>query len=640
MKRAGILCFILLVLCLWMSMDVNAEEPDYILGRTMTDEEIAAVEEAVLPYAGQGGYLAEDEPELWRMQAEPNDMGTSFRFLSRYDLRQQGIYLQVREQRYGDCWAFATMDMLQIGALLQGIPGAEDLSERHLVYYTYHSVYGNRGQQTGEGTGFMDSGNAEKCFVYGGKYDYAVRTLGAYVGAVQEKAYPYAQTREALPDSVSAAYEGAVLRLKGAYIINADDRNAIKDKILEYGSVGITYCSSLDYYNYHTAAQYCPVSARADHAVVIIGWDDSYSRDNFKEKPSGDGAWLVKNSWGTVFGIEGYFWLSYEDASIAGSAYALEVTGPDTYEHIYQCDNTLLDGQITGEDSLWVANSFVLGEGGAFWEKPEAVSVMVPVGNLEYSLQIYQENGESSNGNPEKGIPLLDVPAVGRLVTPGLHTIELEEEIQLPPSSRVYIVLQLRGERPAVYTDVTKTSMYTVCNSVGGEGVSYYKAGDTWIDYGAAENRNFRIKLFTGDGDRQNVITDTYRQYLDMDNAYEAVGFLYEQLLHRAGEAEGIDYWVERRQSSEPIEILEGFLFSDEYHWKNPGQNPWLLLRQVVQTEYTVDVGVISALYDEILGRAYDLQGLLSWADAMERGMELSELRKGFLESAEYIGSL
>lgn len=639
MRRTGVFCFILLALCLWTPMDADAEEPDYILGRTMTDEEIAAVEEAVRPYAGQGGYLPEDEPLLWGTQAEPNDTGASSPYPSRYDLRQRGIDLKVRQQRYGDCWAFATMDMLRIGAFLREIPVADDLSERHLVYYTYHSVHGNRGQQTGEGTGFMDSGNAEKCFVYGGKYDYAVRTLGAYMGAAREKAYPYAQAREALPDSVSDAYEGAALRLKGAYIIHAKDRDAIKDKIMEYGSVGITYCSSLDYYNYHTAAQYCPAPARADHAVVLIGWDDSYSRDNFKEKPAGDGAWLVKNSWGTTFGIEGYFWLSYEDASIADRAYALEVTNPDTYEHIYQCDNTLLDGQLTGEGSLWVANGFVLGEDGAFWEKPRAVSVMVPAGNLDYSLQIYQENDESGRGNPEQGTPLLAVPAEGRLDTPGLHTIELEGELQLPPGSRVYIVLRLRGEYPAVYTDATKTSMYTICNSVGGEGVSYYKVGDTWIDYGLAENRNFRIKLFTDDGVRQNAIADIYTQYLDTENAYEAVDFLYEQLLHRAGEAEGIHFWLDQRQNRQPIEILEGFLFSDEYRRKNPGQNPWLLLEQAVSTQYMVDVGVISAVYEEILGRTYDLPGLLNWADAMERGMELNEVRRGFLESSEYRGS-
>ena len=564
MLRARIVYIMLLMLCLCLPMTVDAEESDYVLGRPMTDEEIAAVEEAVAPYAGQGGYVAEDEAEQWDTPIMFADSKDSYQYPPRFDLRQQGIYLQVKQQRYGDCWAFATIDMLQIGAQLQGISGVEELSERHLVYYTYHSVSGNRGQQEGEGTAFMDGGNAEKCFVYGGKYDYAIRTLGSYVGAVEENIYPYVQAQEALPDSVNAAYEGAALRLINAYIINTYDHNAIKQKILEYGSVGITYYSGLEYYNYHTAAQYCPTPTRADHAVVIIGWDDSYSKENFKEKPADDGAWLVKNSWGTIFGKEGYFWLSYEDASIASRAYVMDVTGIDTFDNIYQCDNTLLDDQVKGEGSLGLANSYVVGEEGAFYEKLDAISIAVPTGNLEYSLQIYQETDGSMYGNPDRGTPLLSVPASGWLDTPGLHTIEIEEDIQVPPNSRVAIVLLLQGEHPAIYTDATRTNMYTICNSVGGEGVSYYKSGDIWVDYGLAENKNFRIKLFTNNGEKIDTITDTYRRYLEIDNDYEAVSFLYGQLLHREGEADGISYWIERRQSGAPIEIRAGLLFSAE----------------------------------------------------------------------------
>lgn len=36
-----------------------------------------------------------------------------------------------------------------------------------------------------------------------------------------------------------------------------------------------------------------------NHAVTIIGWDDNYSKDNFVSKPERDGAWIVKNSYGT-----------------------------------------------------------------------------------------------------------------------------------------------------------------------------------------------------------------------------------------------------------------------------------------------------------------------------------------------------
>lgn len=115
---------------------------------------------------------------------------------------------------------------------------------------------------------------------------------------------------------------------------NTDDeiklfRETVKKHIMKYGSVyssiqspsDISY-SGLDYMNlFYTDG----VSTNSGmHAVSIIGWDDNYSKDNFKTTlingeiatPKNDGAYIALNSWGVRMQDEGVFYISYEDIKV------------------------------------------------------------------------------------------------------------------------------------------------------------------------------------------------------------------------------------------------------------------------------------------------------------------------------------
>ena len=100
--------------------------------------------------------------------------------------------------------------------------------------------------------------------------------------------------------------------VQDVYIIPArsssTDNDNLKNAVLNYGAVhvsmgwyGSTYSSSA-YWNNATFSYYYNGSEMSTHAVAIVGWDDSYPRTNFATAPPGDGAFIVRNSWGSLWG--------------------------------------------------------------------------------------------------------------------------------------------------------------------------------------------------------------------------------------------------------------------------------------------------------------------------------------------------
>ena len=142
------------------------------------------------------------------------------------------------------------------------------------------------------------------------------------------------------------------------------DNNEIKRAIIEQGAVSTSiywdknsYANGKNYYNYdHTSS--------ANHAVVIVGWDNNYSKTNFKKIAPGDGAWIIKNSWGTSGGENGYYYVSYYDVRLAplnnpSSTYTFVLADSIKYDKNYQYD---IPGQtdylLNSSSSVWYKNKF------------------------------------------------------------------------------------------------------------------------------------------------------------------------------------------------------------------------------------------------------------------------------------------
>ncbi len=243
-----------------------------------------------------------------------------------FDLRAQNLTGKVKNQgSMGACWAFASTEALE-SAIYMATGISVDLSENNLQNTALkYSKYGTNILPEG---GFTDC--AEGLFL-------------SWFSAFTSEYDPYDELGKI---GLMSIYENSYHVYKVINIPareNSLDNSKLKEALVKYGEICIPISGSAtnnlkQYYNETTHAQYYNGKPQSDHYVTLVGWNDSYSKDNFIIKPKGDGAWICKNSWGTNWGEEGYFYVSYYDTSIAtdeSSAYAIT---NDNYTRLYQYD--------------------------------------------------------------------------------------------------------------------------------------------------------------------------------------------------------------------------------------------------------------------------------------------------------------
>ena len=102
--------------------------------------------------------------------------------------------------------------------------------------------------------------------------------------------------------------------------------------------------SDKSYYNSTYNSFYNSNHESSNHAVVVVGWDDNFSKDNFNTPAPGNGAWIIRNSWVTGDfdsrqAYNGYFYLSYYDVAIEGKkGYSFVFDPLNKYDYNYQYD--------------------------------------------------------------------------------------------------------------------------------------------------------------------------------------------------------------------------------------------------------------------------------------------------------------
>ena len=220
--------------------------------------------------------------------SEPGDAGSQISVEAAANLPTSytGYCTPVKDQaKCGSCWAFATIGNLE-AAILKKTGLTVDLSEQFLVSCN----------PWGWG---CDGGNFA--------YDMLVPSNKYYPGAMPESCFPYTATDAKCAFCTSPPWYPVS---KWGYVTTAHtvpSVEAIKNAIFTYGSVSVYIHAGMTFQAY-TGGVYNTArkSFTTNHSVVLCGWNDSQQ------------AWLLKNSWGTGWGIKGFMWIAYNCPDLVG----------------------------------------------------------------------------------------------------------------------------------------------------------------------------------------------------------------------------------------------------------------------------------------------------------------------------------
>jgi PKD repeat protein len=211
------------------------------------------------------------------------------------------------------------------------------------------------------------------------------------------------------------------------------DNDNIKNGLMQYGCLYTTLYYDYTYYNANTASYYNPDSETENHAVTIVGWDDAYSKTNFIGEPPGDGAFICANSWGTSWGDEGFFYISYYDILVGKWASAFQGSSSDEYNGNYGYDPL---GWVSnfgfGYEEASAANVFRAEEN----EIIESIGFYVPQVNTAVSIGVYIDptNGPVNEKGP-------DVYETTSYQVPGYHTFRLENPVSVKKGQKFSVAI-------------------------------------------------------------------------------------------------------------------------------------------------------------------------------------------------------
>lgn len=211
----------------------------------------------------------------------------------RFDWREKANVPVRNQGQCGSCWAFATVSPIEYQYTYKTNEPLH-ISEQSLISCNSHKYSCEKG-------GWWDFDDLSKN------------------GVSLADDYPYDAMDE--PCRPTPTFDKLKV-VKWGYAGNTVEQ--IKSAIYQYGPVASGVAVDDEFYKYIDGIFDHESKEDVNHAVVLVGWDDALH------------SWILRNSWGTRWGSNGYMYIEYGSAAIGSNAAYVIVTvnAPKKYNYI------------------------------------------------------------------------------------------------------------------------------------------------------------------------------------------------------------------------------------------------------------------------------------------------------------------